>query len=255
MALPLVSCLMPTYNRAWTAPRMVGEAVYWFLRQNYPGPKELLILLDTPADAPLHLDLPPGPDVRVIHVPERFPHLAAKYDRLVREARGDVLMPWEDDDVSLPNRVYETVMRLARTGADYWNPKGAFFQLGQDALSLCSPHSVHHNASGYTRAAWAKVGGYSAGLGMGNKQDLWMDRALRGAVKHADGWVGPEDMTYVYRWGHQANAPHLSGHPDPDRGWAAEALPAGPAHVTPAMVRDYAAEAEEYRFRVGGLTG
>lgn len=255
MSLPLVSCLMPTYNRAWKDPAMIGEAVYWFLAQTYEGPRELVILVDTPKDAPLEVLTPEvvpagGPaEVRVVHVPERFPHLAAKFDALVRLAKGGILCPWEDDDISLPGRVGRAVPVL-QTGYGYYNPKGAFFQNGRGVkLDLCSPHSVHHNAGAFTRQAWAATGGYSgaAAVRWGNKQDTWMDRTLREKVRVYDEYARPSGMEYVYRWCCSPACPNLSGHGDPDAGWDREEVPTGAALVTATMRRNYHMEAEEFR--------
>ena len=248
MSRPFVSCLMPTYNRGWRDPLTVGEAVYWFLRQDYTGPRELVVLVDAPG-AFLHLELseplPVGCDVRVVNYNRRFPNLAEKFDECVKLAAGSILMPWEDDDISLPHRISQTVEELEH--CHYWNPKGAFFQNGKAApLTLCSPDSVHHNASGFTRMAWATVGGYAATAGWGNKQDAWFDRELRRKVDTREGRLTPERMSYVYRWGFSDKFLHLSGHSNPDAGWKAEPEPSGDTVVIPAMLRDYEAEANSY---------
>ena len=39
---PAVSCICPTYGR----PELLEEAIYCFLLQDYPGPKELIVLND-----------------------------------------------------------------------------------------------------------------------------------------------------------------------------------------------------------------
>jgi len=54
MAFPLVSCIMPTYNRR----QFVPQAIKYFLRQDYPH-KELIILDDgTDKIRDLVLDFP-----------------------------------------------------------------------------------------------------------------------------------------------------------------------------------------------------
>jgi glycosyltransferase involved in cell wall biosynthesis len=54
MALPLASCIMPTYNRRHFVP----QAIKYFLRQDYPH-KELIILDDgTDKIRDLVLDFP-----------------------------------------------------------------------------------------------------------------------------------------------------------------------------------------------------
>lgn len=241
---PVVSCLMPTFNRAWLDPKMVGEAVYWFLQQDFAeGKRELIILCDAP-DGYLQLEETKGGrgdyDIKVVNHPLRYPDLATKFDDLVDHALGHIIFPWEDDDVCLPWHISSTLKAMETSGADYINPKGAFLQNGQGPLSYCSPHSVHHNASCYFKDAWRRVGGYAGG---GNKQDLVMDQRLRRGVKTFDRFVTPQAMSYVYRWGHSPKCKHLSGHTDPNAGWATEPNPTGTAVIVPAMGRDYVTEA------------
>jgi hypothetical protein len=234
----LVSCLMPTFGRAERDPAMLAECVSWFTRQTYDGPTELVVLNDAPHE--LVIDVP---GVWVVNMRSRYPSLGAKYNAMVRLAAGDILLPWEDDDISLPGRITQAVAKLAH--CDYWNPKGAFLQNGADApLTLCSPHSVHHNASAYRRSAWAAVGGYAEDRWGGVRQDYVFDRAVREkGLRVTDGFVAPADMTYVYRWGINPRCPNLSGHPDPAAGWEAEPAGTGRVVITPAARRDYAAEA------------
>lgn len=61
-ALPLVSCIMPTYNRRAFVP----QAIYYFLRQDYPN-KELIIVDDSTDEVG---DLIPG-DERIRYIREK----------------------------------------------------------------------------------------------------------------------------------------------------------------------------------------
>jgi hypothetical protein len=58
---PAVSCFCLTYGR----PRLLEEAIHSFLRQDYAGPKEMIVLNDY-ADQVLELD---HPEVQVIRAP------------------------------------------------------------------------------------------------------------------------------------------------------------------------------------------
>src|SRR2546429_75321 len=62
--LPPVSCVCPTYAR----PELLEEAIESFLRQDYRGAKELIVLNDYACQT-LELD---HPEVRVVNVPKRF---------------------------------------------------------------------------------------------------------------------------------------------------------------------------------------
>ena len=76
------------------------------------------------------------------------PTYGAKYRFMLTQCRGEIILPWEDDDISLPNRIRQSVDMLS--GYDYWKPCGAFFDAKGEPLSFCSPGNVFHNASAYT---------------------------------------------------------------------------------------------------------
>lgn len=99
-----VSCLCPTYGRF----HLLAEAVESFLRQDYAGPKELIILNDL-ARQRITFD---HPEVRVINMPERFPNLGSKRNHVAALARYPLLLTWGDDDIHLPHRISRMVDAL-----------------------------------------------------------------------------------------------------------------------------------------------
>src|SRR6516165_9725230 len=96
-AQPLVSCIMPTHNRRPFVPR----AIAYFLRQDYPN-KELVILDD--GDDSVDDLIPAVPQVRYVRLPQRLP-LGAKRNECVCQARGDLILHWDDDDWMAPHRI------------------------------------------------------------------------------------------------------------------------------------------------------
>ena len=178
------------------------------MRQDYPGSKELVILSDAPGQ---HLSCA-APGVRVVNLPARLPSLGTKYNALVALARGELLLPWEDDDLSLPHRIRQAVERLAG-GAPFFNPHALWYwHRGQaprrDGGGYC------HNASAYTRAAWLKAGGYPP---ISGAQDAAFDQTLRRDGQGAPPLTSDEVPSYVYRW--NVSDIHLSGHADTERAW------------------------------------
>src|SRR6185437_12376322 len=93
-ASPGVSCLCLTYGR----PRLLEESVESFLRQDWPGPKELVILNDHP-EQPIVFE---HPEVFVCNVGRRLRSLGEKRNLSVALARHDNLLVWDDDDIYLP---------------------------------------------------------------------------------------------------------------------------------------------------------
>jgi cellulose synthase/poly-beta-1,6-N-acetylglucosamine synthase-like glycosyltransferase len=198
VSLPLVSCICPTYGRPPAYQHLLEEAIESFLRQDYPN-KELIVLNDCPGQE-LVCD---APGVRVVNAPERFATLGEKYNAAVDLAHGDLLAPWEDDDISLPWRLSLSVERLG--DADYFNPQRYWF-LDDAGLHFDHDMGYGHNLSLFTRRAFEAVGGYPA---ISGAQDAVMDGALRSKVGCVQGvGHGQEELSrrewyYIYRWGVQ----------------------------------------------------
>jgi glycosyltransferase involved in cell wall biosynthesis len=226
-----ISCICPTFNRVVARPELLAEAVESFARQTYPN-RELLILNDHPGQEIVCTT----PGVRVVNHPVRFASLGEKYNAAVEMASGSILVPWEDDDVSLPHRLADSVVILRRFA--YFNPRGSWYLTG-GKLHKDHLQGVNHNASAFTREAWKAAGGYPHD----NKQDAGMDSRLRA---QPGAWTGtlkdPRAWSYIYRWG--VSDCHLSGSSDTARAWAdygARATTTGRFVVEPRWRADYAA--------------
>lgn len=88
--LPLVSCIMPTYNRR----QFIPNAIRCFRSQDYPN-KELLIVDDgTHAVSDL---VPPDPQVRYLRLPSRQA-IGAKRNLACEQSSGFFIAHWDDDD-------------------------------------------------------------------------------------------------------------------------------------------------------------
>ena len=97
-----VSIITPTFARQ----DLLGALHRTFDSQSYED-KELVILDDSPRPSDLFQHLR-DPRVRYLHSPERMT-VGAKRDRLVREAAGDVIVQFDDDDYYTP-RYVETML-------------------------------------------------------------------------------------------------------------------------------------------------
>lgn len=106
----LVSCLCVTRNRV----ALLRRAVQCFRQQTY-APRELLIVYesDDPATRAFvrHLD---DSDIRVVEVAAQpRQSLGALRNLAVREARGDFIAQWDDDDWYAPERLQMQMQALA----------------------------------------------------------------------------------------------------------------------------------------------
>jgi glycosyltransferase involved in cell wall biosynthesis len=107
---PFVTCIMPTYNRRVFA----AKAIEYFERQDYPN-RELLIVDDgTDSIA----DLINGKtNIRHIRLEGKRP-LGAKRNMACKEATGELILHWDDDDWMAPRRIRRQVSMLCAARAD-----------------------------------------------------------------------------------------------------------------------------------------
>lgn len=285
MSLPGVSWLCPTFARPPHYQHLLEERVESFLRQDYAGPRELLILNDCVAqDIVL-----PGPEdsrascmpfmerrwgnIRIVRCDFRFDTLGDKYNAMVKLARHDLLMPAEDDDIHLPWAMTQAVQMLGMSGnnwfwddkaqrwdafvdGDYWKPPQVIFLPKGSPPIFKHSVGVRHHASIFTRTAWQKVGGYPAVTG---SQDAAFDSLLRQRCRVApEGDLPPSEWGYIYRWSVSPN--HLSGTRDMVGLWNQQKGEAGRFVLRPHWREDYVAlvrdafPAPAPGLPVGGLT-
>jgi glycosyltransferase involved in cell wall biosynthesis len=107
---PLVSCLMPTRNRR----HFVGQAIRYFLRQDYLA-RELLIV-DDGSDAVADL-VPDDPRIQYVRLDRPLP-LGAKRNVACEMSCGELIAHWDDDDWIAPHRLSAQVGRLLAVQAD-----------------------------------------------------------------------------------------------------------------------------------------
>jgi len=198
------SCICPTYGRCPNKQYLLEEAIESFLRQDHKD-KELIVLNDCPRQELICN----APDVVIVNYPERFTSLGEKHNKMVSLTSGDVVFPWDDDDISLPHRISQGIKHIGK--ADYWNPHRLYYwETGKPPVD--DHGGVCHNASCYLRSAWVRANGYPHVSGA---QDARFDVALR-RLKVAPQLKG-EKPAYIYRWG--VSDRHLSGYHDHEKAY------------------------------------
>ncbi len=202
-ALPPVSCVCLTYERA----RFLREAVASFLAQDYPGPKELVVLNDY-EDQTFALD---HPEVRVVNAERRYRTLGDKRNAALALCSHDTVLVWDDDDISLPHRISLSMRRLdPRVGL--WRPENAWIW---DGRSLREASGGHHAASCFSRRLVDAAGGYPpGGAGVEARLDRRLARLVPGGVKAEK--LAPEEIVCVLR--RVPDTYHMSHHAGPTAG-------------------------------------
>jgi glycosyltransferase involved in cell wall biosynthesis len=192
---PKISCLCPTYGR----PHALEEAMHSFLLQDYPGPKELVIVNDLP-DQQLCFD---HPEVKIVNLPERIANLGEKFNLTAKEATGDVLAVWDDDDIFLPHRLtysFEGMWRgLFHTGLGYYEEKPFHIQHASN---------LFHSCLMLTKKVFWDVGGYRHVDWCGADSLLFQDLIRK--YGEFSKTIPDKDRFYIYRWS-SVQSYHVSG--------------------------------------------
>jgi hypothetical protein len=215
--LPFVSCICLTYNRAPNHLHLIGEAVESYLRQTYLADRrQLLILNDTPGQE-LKVEgyspylFPPGdqtPGIHVLNLPCRFRTLGEKYIAAMGLAQGDILMWWDDDDISLPWRIERSVTRLTTSPpSEYYNPGGYWYLSKSGELEHNHAMGPCFNCSAFTRSGYEKGLVVEFGMHLDWVLDQSFAKKLRRAPMPPPIGVPPSatslpcEWSYIYRWG------------------------------------------------------
>lgn len=153
---PLVSCIMPTYERR----RYVPQALQSFLQQDYPNRE--LIIVDDGRD-PVG-DLTQGlANVRYLYVPRTS--IGAKRNLACTHAAGEIIAHWDDDDWYSPDRLRYQVMPILAGKADLTGlenafvlelPHGDFWTTGPALHQRLFVGNVHGGTLVYRKELWAQ---------------------------------------------------------------------------------------------------
>ena len=156
MSQPFVSVLTPTYNRR----KFIPIAIDCFKAQNYPMDRMEWIILDDGTDKVEDLfaaatTLP----IRYIRQPdgEKLP-IGAKRNLLNEEAKGEIVVCWDDDDYYPPDRVTKAVRKLRSVPRSAAVPVVGCSQIylyfsDRDQVWSIGPYAKNHCTNG-TMAYW-----------------------------------------------------------------------------------------------------
>jgi glycosyltransferase involved in cell wall biosynthesis len=194
--LPFVSCQCITYGRT----TLLDEAVESFLRQDYLGRKELVILNDLPSlELRFH-----HPEVKVINLPCRMRTIGEKRNACVAMCGGEVIFPWDDDDISLPHRISYSLQQM--TNHRYFK-SDRMWTWGTSGLQPGTRKALAHAMGCWSRALFDEVGGYPH---MQSGQDAGIEERFKGKGRIVE--ETPDHCVYyIYRFA-DTHSYHLSSH-------------------------------------------
>lgn len=180
--MTFVTAIMPTADRREFLPCAIAS----FLAQDYAA-RELLIL-DNGRDSVEDL-VPDDPRIRYERIDgRRKRNVGAMRNLACSRAQGDIVLHWDDDDWSAPERISDSVERLKKTSE----------------VMLVGYYSIHFVCE-QSRRAWAYTGmprDYVVGATMCYWRRLWQARPF--PELHSG-----EDAAFLQRAGHIETAPGL----------------------------------------------
>src|SRR6185312_3503203 len=184
---PAVSCICPADGRI----DLLEEAIYGFLRQDYPGETELIVLNDW-GERTLAYD---HPKVHIINLPRRFHSMGERLNALAALVSHDLIMMWPEDDISLPHRISFTVSQL-QPAHGFFNTKTAW--IWKDGQIRHFEYTAFHGAALWTRDLFVKVHGYPH---VGDGHEISFEQLCH---KHAPESVDvrptiPKNAYYIHR--------------------------------------------------------
>jgi len=191
-----------TYGRT----HVLEEAIESFLRQNYQGEKELIILNDFDQQNLIFKH----PQVKIINIPQRFHTVGEKRSACAALCSHDILLVWDDDDIYLPHRIDFTIKKMLSNKKYYYffKPIKAFVMNNNKIIN--TSYNIFHSGSGWRRELYDAVRGYAH---MGSGQDLEIELAFEKydiSKKQNYTDIKDEEIYYIYRWAGTETF-HLSG--------------------------------------------
>ena len=175
-------------------PHLLEEAIKSFLRQDYPGSKELVILNDQPEQELVF----EHPQVRIINIKKSFRSLGEKRNACAALCSHDWLFVWDDDDIYLPWRISWS-MQMVDAQRPFFKADSSLIL--SDGVLSGPEQNLFHSSACFRRDLFDRVGGYPH---MGTGEDLEFENRIAEMlqVPSLESVGSPrEKLYYIYRWG------------------------------------------------------
>lgn len=188
MANPKISLITPTKNRA----NLIGKMIESVISQTFRD-WELIIIDDGSTDNTKEIVAKyssKDPRISYYSLPAGSgPGAARNYG--VQKATSDLICISDSDDLSLPERLEETVRELEKTGVDvvYGNLQITNMDNGEEQIRKSSDFSldllkrvniVPNPTAAFRKSVFVENGGYDQDLRTSEDYDLWLKLALSG---------------------------------------------------------------------------
>jgi len=189
-----ISAKCITYGRV----EYIEESIESFLRQEYDGESELVIVNDYPLQK-LHFN---HPKVRIINLNKTFDTIGEKENYAVSLCKYDTIAVWDDDDMALPNHLENINKYFPGNDLLHWN-KGICLVSNK----IAAIGNVGNSGIVYSKQIWEKVGKHELENAGYDMTFVIKIQNMGGKVARI---VAPDDeVSWIYTWG--GGSYHMSG--------------------------------------------
>ncbi len=199
MSLPFVSVMTCTFGR----PALLEEAIESFLRQDYQGPKEMVVFNSF---VPQQLQCA-APNVKIVNWHCRPPNLGSCRNLCIEHCSGSHILMLDDDDIIRPHYMRQCVDALVRENLEWVKVGNLIWTVDRRIESVRTQPAA--NQFLFSKRVWEQVGRYpdhNAG------EDRIFEERL---VAYGHGRrvpVPPCEAGYMYGWGGAGGLVfHISG--------------------------------------------
>ncbi len=184
---PLVSCVVPTANRAM----YLAQSVHYFMEQEYPN-KELVVVYNKDSDIP---DINFPPNVRFVHMVSSV--LGAKRNEGTKHAQGEIIAQWDDDDIYGPGRISQQVFPIFSGTAQMTGVRNfVFYEINtgygyipeNDLFNSAFQDSLACGTLVYEREIWDRLAKYPNVRGGEDYEFLVRSKKKKVKVQSVDGY-------------------------------------------------------------------
>ncbi len=167
---------------------MIEEALESFIRQDYKGEKELIIVNDFEKQI-FHFN---HPEVKIFNFKRKIKTLGMKRNIATEIASGEYILPWDDDDIHLPNRISWSVKSIINSEEEFVICNKTYDLQYNNELVL--DNNGYPSTSIFTKNIFNKVNGYPVDRDAGEDNGLISKISNIKIVN-----ITLSDVFYIYR--------------------------------------------------------
>jgi len=192
---PLISCKCITYGRV----HFLEEAIESFLKQEYSGKKELIIVNDYPKQNLVFNH----PEIKIYNLDKTFKTIGEKENFAVNKCSGNLIAVWDDDDIALPNHLENIAKYMKNNDLLHW---GKAIFMNDDKITDIT--GVGNSGIVYTKKVWEEVG-YHPHENAGYDMTFVFKIKSKKNPKVITAMPENNEVSWVYAWGGRGY--HMSG--------------------------------------------